>query len=91
MIQLIKTSLTVLSSSMTTSLPRYAFVCAKHNQTIVVKHGNTNKSLETDLDEEIVFLAPLAINAALKEDIHVLLIDRKSGKYVDFAGMIRGK
>jgi len=76
---------------MTTSLPRYAFICAKQNQTIVVRHGNTNKSLETDLDEEIVLLAPLAIDAALKEDIHVLLVDRENGKYVDFAGMIKGK
>ncbi|MEF1173557.1 hypothetical protein [Vibrio sinaloensis] len=68
---------------MTQTQPRFAFVNPEL-RTITVHLNGQPRLLETNCTFELADLAPLAINAAIEEETRVLLVDRETGKKIDF-------
>ncbi|MCZ4295600.1 hypothetical protein [Vibrio sinaloensis] len=68
---------------MSQTQPRYAFVCPKL-EIITVQHQGQTVKLESHCQSEITDLAALAIDAATKRNIRVLLLDRHNGNQLDF-------
>ncbi|MFM2589242.1 hypothetical protein [Vibrio sp. TBV020] len=68
---------------MSQTQPRYAFVCP-NLQTLYVEHQGQPLALESHCYDEITDFAALAIDVAVKRNTRVLLLDRESGKQLDF-------
>tara|TARA_Y100001960_G_scaffold330151_1_gene423393 strand:+ start:1669 stop:1893 length:225 start_codon:yes stop_codon:yes gene_type:complete len=72
---------------MTNTQPRFAFVHPNFD-TVTVKRNGQTLTLETNCSFELADFAPLAIDAAIEQDIRVLLIDRETGKKIDFHNVL---
>lgn len=81
MVQL--TKITLKTKFMSQTQPRYAFVCPKLD-TLCIQHQEQSVRLESDCQTALADLAPLAIDAAMKRNIRVFLIDRHTGNQLDF-------
>ncbi|MGF1695909.1 hypothetical protein L4C54_09605 [Vibrio lamellibrachiae] len=68
---------------MSQTQPRYAFVCPKL-ETLSIEQQGESFHLESDCYEQLSQYAAHAIDSAMKQNIRVLLLDRESGKQLDF-------
>ena len=77
------TKITLTKKSMNNTQPRYAFVCPKL-ETFTVQHQGKTIKLESHCQSEIAEFSALAIDAALTQNVRVLVIDRNNGNQLDF-------
>lgn len=68
---------------MSQTQPRYAFVCPEL-ETLSIEQQGQLVLLESDCQTMIADFAALAIDAAVKRNTRVMLVDRESGKHLDF-------